>query len=242
MMKIVQSERDELLKWKKENTEEWERERKSLKDRIIELQENIKMLQNVTSESTSKLAEINEKIKGECEDLSKKKETLHKEKEVLTEKMSTLNKEYNHEKGEREKLEESVARQQNESGLNLSNLRKKLQSYVWEDMNIWNVLLEIKTGIAPEDFHHQKIDEIKNHSFVDQIKEISAEIEKENTRLVELHAERVRESARSEENSDDGVEAIKKEPETKTKKEGKGDKEPKSGKKEPKGKTKKDKN
>jgi len=175
----------------------------------------------------------------------KKKDNLHKDKEELTEKMSTLNKEYNNEKGEREKLEETVAKQQNESGLNLSSLRKKLQSYVWDDMYAWNVLLEIKTDIAPEDFHKQKIDEVINHSFVDQIKSISAEVEKENARLVDLHAERVRESARSEENSEEGIgvlDEVKKEPETKTKKEGKEGKEPKSGKKDKGGKTKKDKN
>jgi len=117
----------------------------------------------------------------------------------LDEKISNLTNEYNTEKKERESLEQRVEQQNNEVGLSLCSLRRKLQSYVWEDMNAWNVLLEIKTDISPEDFHEHKLREILDLTFLDQVKDLDSELEKENQRLVDLQVEREKESARPEE-------------------------------------------
>jgi len=151
------------------------------------------MLKSVSSDSSNKLGMINDKIKGECSDLTQKKERLHKEKEELDEKISTLSNEYHSEKKEREKLENTVSQLQNESGLNLYNLRKKLQSYVWDDMYAWNVLLDIKTDFSLEDLHEEKLQEIRDLQFVEQVQKIDSDIAVENIRLVELKEEREKE-------------------------------------------------
>jgi len=190
---VVTTEKDELLRWRELNSEEWSREKSHLLEKILELEENIDMLRSVTSDSSNKLAMINEKIKGECGELTDKKERLHKEKEELDEKINSLNNEYHSEKKEREKLEHAVSQQQNESGLNLYHLRKKLQSYVWDDMYAWNVLLDIKTDFSLEDLHSEKLDEIKDMKFIDQVSKIESEIVAENIRLVELKEEREKE-------------------------------------------------
>jgi len=168
------------------------------------------MLRSVTTDSSSKLQQINEKIKGECEELTTRKERLTKEKEELDDKINNLTKDYNHEKKEREQLEKAVEHKNNEIGLNLSSLRKKLQSYVWEDMNAWNALLEIKTDIYPEDFHHLKMGEIIDLPYVDQIGNLNSDLEIENARLVELQLERQREQAKDLEMDDDILNSPKK--------------------------------
>jgi len=60
-LKIVVHEKDELQNWKEVNSVEWETERRTLKERIAELQENIEMLRSVTTDSSSKLQQINAK-------------------------------------------------------------------------------------------------------------------------------------------------------------------------------------
>jgi len=211
-LKVVTNEKDELLHWKEFNSEEWEKERKILLGIISELQENIGLLRNVSSDSSAKLQQTNEKIRGECEELAARKDRLIKEREDLDEKINTLTKSYNQEKKEREKLEDAVAQQQNDTGLNLSNLRKKLQSYVWEDLNIWNVLLEIRTDVHPEDFHAEKMDELKDHAFVDQIKVLDQELQIEIDRLNDLQAERAKESSHPEGESLIDIDEPKEEP------------------------------
>jgi len=191
---VVTTEKDELLRWKDINSEEWEREKTRLLDKISELEENIEMLKSVSSDSSNKLQMINEKIKGECTDLNdKKKERLHKEKEELDEKIEALTSDYHAEKIEREKLESTISQQQNDSGLNLYHLRKKLQSYVWDDMYAWNVLLDIKTDFSLEDLHEEKLNEIRDLPFANSVSKIESEIAVENARIVELKEEREKE-------------------------------------------------
>jgi len=102
-LEVVTTEKDELLRWRQLNQEEWEREKSHLLEKILELEENIEMLKSVTSDSSNKLGMINDKIKGECADLTQKKERLHKEKEELDEKITTLTHEYHSEKKRKRK-------------------------------------------------------------------------------------------------------------------------------------------
>jgi len=122
------------------------------------------------------------------------KDKLKSDKEALEDKVNALTKHYDSEKKEREKLEEAIQRQQNETGLNLVTLRKRLQSYVWEDMYIWKVLLDMKVDFELEDFHREKLSEIADHEFSAQVDKIDGDIKLENNRLIELAAERQRES------------------------------------------------
>jgi len=123
---IITTERDEILNWKSTTLEEIERERKSLQERILELEENLNMLQFASSDSTTRLQQINEKIKNERDDLMKNKIRLKNDKEEVGEKLSTLSKNYGNEKKDRENLEEVLAKQQSETGSSLANLRKKV--------------------------------------------------------------------------------------------------------------------
>jgi len=193
-LNLTTSERDELLKWKELNEEEWAREKKAMLERIAELEENINMLQSVSTDSTSKLKSNNEKIKNENEELMKGLDRLKGEVQVLEEKLNSLHKNFNEEKKEREKLEGQIQKIQNETGLNLATLRKRLQAYVWEDMYVWKVLLDMKVDFSLEDFHAEKLNEIGDLDFEGQIDKIKGQILEENARLVELAAERVRES------------------------------------------------
>jgi chromosome segregation ATPase len=79
-LSLLTTERDELLKWKNVNLADWEEERQALLNKIKELQENINMLKSASSESSTKLQSVNEKIRGECDDLQSKKANLIEKK------------------------------------------------------------------------------------------------------------------------------------------------------------------
>jgi len=227
-LNLLTNEKDELLKWKEINEEEWNREKKSLLERIAELEENIEMLKSVSSDSTSKLQQTNEKLKNECDELVKNREKLKKQKEEMEEKLNSLNKNYNNEKKEREQLEESIAKLQNDTGLNLVSLRRKLQQYVWDDMFSWNVLLDIKTELSLQDFHFEKMNKISELPFKKQVEDIDSQIQDENNRLVQLQNERNKEKENIHDDVDDDDEVeikpekkkekVDEKPETKDKK------------------------
>jgi len=60
-------------------------------------------------------------------------------------------------------------------------------------MYAWNVLLDIKTDFSLEDLHEEKLNEIKDLPFAEQVKKIDEDIAVENMRLVELKEEREKE-------------------------------------------------
>jgi len=61
-------------------------------------------------------------------------------------------------------------------------------------MYIWKVLLDMKVDFELEEFHSEKLNEIADHEFSTQVDKIDGDIKLENARLVELAAERQRES------------------------------------------------
>jgi len=77
---LLTTERDELKKWKEFTEEEWNKEKKTLQERIAELLENLEYLKNASSDSTSKLQRMNEKLNNECDELMKHQENLKKTK------------------------------------------------------------------------------------------------------------------------------------------------------------------
>jgi hypothetical protein len=100
-------------------------------------------------------------------------------------------------------MEGDVENMQKESGTSLHNLRKKLQSYVWEDMYSWKVLLDIKTDFHLEELHAEKYQGILDLDFVSQIRKIDSEIQAETQRLVDLQNERTAKNVAREQTSDD---------------------------------------
>jgi len=61
-------------------------------------------------------------------------------------------------------------------------------------MYIWKVLLDMKADFELEDFHGEKLNEIADHEFLTQVDKIDGDIKLENIRLVDLAAERHKES------------------------------------------------
>jgi len=124
------------------------------------------------------------------EELHKTKDKLTKEKEELLPQQEQLLSSLKKAQKAREELEEKMRQKQEENSRTIHLIRKHLLQHV-KDMHVWKVFLDQGKEYDAEELHSVMEPELEDLSFEVQMTTLDKATTEENTKLDELHQERI---------------------------------------------------
>jgi len=170
------------------------KEKHDLQGNVNELQKNIVLLKSSSGENQNQLKSAKDEVKKERdsvkEELQKTKDKLTKEKETLLPQQEKLLSSLKKAQKDREELEEKMRQKQEENSRTIHLIRKHLLQHV-KDMHVWKVFLDQGKEYDAEDLHSVMEPELEALSFAVQMTTLDKAISEENSKLDELHHERV---------------------------------------------------
>jgi len=174
--------------------ESYSKEKHELQANVAELQKNILLLKSASGENQHQLQSAKDEVKKERDslkdELQKTKAKLTKEKEELLPQQEQLLSSLKKAQKAREELEEKMRQKQEENSRTIHLIRKHLLLHV-KDMHVWKVFLDQPKEYDAEDLHSVMEPELEALSFSVQMTTLDKATTEENTKLDELHQERI---------------------------------------------------
>eukprot|EP01129_Flabellula_baltica_P003289 TRINITY_DN13082_c0_g1_i1.p1 TRINITY_DN13082_c0_g1~~TRINITY_DN13082_c0_g1_i1.p1 ORF type:complete len:634 (-),score=193.27 TRINITY_DN13082_c0_g1_i1:45-1910(-) len=179
-----------LEAFKEDRESQWQTEKKNLLSKIEQLKEDLETLKVATSGESEGLAKKNEARRAERDELIALKAELTAELEDLKEKKGEMQQAFDEARTERQALEDTVCKDQEDVGASIAQLSNRLVQHV-ENMNVLKVFQKQKTTYTSETIQALTIKELEEVNYEESLNAINDKLEAENDILKALFEEQL---------------------------------------------------